>query len=443
VIFPTVGEVATPVVVMIQHKATLGEALREMREHDIRDIVIAGERSGEYGLFTINDLIRHGTSLQGLDHCLDSCPYQRLHTVEEVRNVLEVFAQLEDDQQYIGVVNAEQELVGLLSHTDIISSIDPQLMIEKQRVGDIFDKVLIKTAETTTPIGNVLLEMSTIDDAVIIVEKGLPVGILTTKDAVRLLDEGVNQEAPASAHMTAPIETFNKKMTVKAALDLLKNRKYKRLVVTDDNNRLVGVITQKELVAMAYNRWAELLRSHAAELHEIVDLLEKRTERLEYLASTDPLTRAYNRNKFEQVLEAEIGRFYRYKSSPFAVMMLDIDHFKQINDRYGHLSGDEALKGISQAIREHVRDTDLFARWGGEEFILLLPHTDGQEALLFAERLREMVQALQIAPLPSLTVSIGVAEYRENDSMETLLERADQALYRAKEEGRNRVRVAS
>jgi len=428
---------------MIQHKATLGEALRKMRAHDIRDIVIVEERSGEYGLFTINDLIRHGTSLQSLEHSLDSCDYQRLHTVEDVRNLIEVFSQLEDGHKYLGVTNAEQELVGLLSHTDIITSIDPQLMIEKQRLGDIFDKVLIKTAETTTPIGTVLLEMSAIDDAVIIVDRGLPVGIITTKDAVRLLDERVDPEAPASIYMTKPIETFNKKVTIKAALDLLKERKYKRLVVTDDHNRLVGVITQKELVAMAYSRWAELLRTHADELHELVGLLEKRTEKLEYLASTDPLTGAYNRNKFEQGLEAEIGRFYRYKSAPFSVMMLDIDHFKQINDSHGHLSGDMALKAISQAIKEHVRDSDLFARWGGEEFILMLPFTEGDQAAVFAERLREMVRELKIEQLPALTVSIGVAEYRENDSMETLLERADQALYRAKEEGRNRVRIAS
>ena len=442
-IFPSVGEVANPVVVMLGEHATLGEALHEMRTHDIRDIVIATQQPGEYGLFTINDLIHFGASANGLNTVLSNSAYHRLQTVDEQRNILEVFSQIEAADEYLGVINQEKELIGLLSYTDIISSIDPQLMIEKQSIGDIFDKVLSKTAIPSTPVGQVLFDMATTDDAVIIVDKGLPIGIITTKDAVRLLAEGISPDTAAAKCMTTPLDTYHKSMTIKAALELLQAKHYKRLVVTDSHQRLVGIISQKELVAMAYNRWAELLRSHAAELHEIVGLLEKRTERLEYLASTDPLTRAYNRSKFEQALEAEIGRFYRYKSSPFSVMMLDIDHFKLINDRFGHLSGDEALKAISDAIRAHVRDTDLFARWGGEEFILLLPHTDGTQALVFAERLRHIVEELKIASLPPLTVSIGVAEYRENDAMDALLERADQGLYQAKDAGRNRVHLVA
>lgn len=170
-------------------------------------------------------------------------------------------------------------------------------------------------------------------------------------------------------------------------------------------------------------------------------------ERLETLATTDPLTQLLNRRALLERLGAELDRAARYASYA-SLLLVDIDHFKDINDTHGHLAGDEVLRDLAQLLLGAARAVDVVARYGGEEFVILLPETPTDGALAFAERLRERVGSHEFAgrslarPL-RLTVSIGVATYPAPDvgSVEELFARADEALYRAKEEGRNRVRA--
>jgi diguanylate cyclase (GGDEF)-like protein len=158
----------------------------------------------------------------------------------------------------------------------------------------------------------------------------------------------------------------------------------------------------------------------------------------------DALTGLLNRRAFEEALEAEIHRARRL-GEPFSVLMLDADHFKEVNDREGHAAGDRALQHLGTLLAAHMRDIDRVGRYGGEEFVVLLPGTARHDALVTAERLREKVQGLpprwQERALP-LTVSIGVSEWRgDEDDVPSLLARADAALYQAKEAGRNCVAV--
>lgn len=180
----------------------------------------------------------------------------------------------------------------------------------------------------------------------------------------------------------------------------------------------------------------------------IRDVTERRTleDELMRLACTDPLTGALNRRAFIGRAEEERDRSIRY-GYPLAVAVVDADHFKAINDDYGHGIGDEALKHIVQVISTELRATDALGRWGGEEFILLLPHTDADAAARTAERLRRKVVGAPLVgvcdrgPVP-LAVSIGVAELDpDEDTVGTLIQRADQALYSAKSGGRNQVVV--
>lgn len=176
------------------------------------------------------------------------------------------------------------------------------------------------------------------------------------------------------------------------------------------------------------------------------ELSEREKEVFENLASTDPLTGAINRRKFDELALRELRRVVRYHH-PLTCLMLDIDHFKQINDRYGHAAGDEVLKQFYKTMVEVVRSVDIVARIGGEEFVVLLPETAHEPAVQLAERIRLAVEALQLklesGEVITLTVSIGVSSWREPMSgVATLLERADGALYRAKGEGRNRVMSA-
>jgi diguanylate cyclase (GGDEF)-like protein len=176
------------------------------------------------------------------------------------------------------------------------------------------------------------------------------------------------------------------------------------------------------------------------------ELLEKNAQ-LEALSITDPLTGLANRRRLMTRLEEETSRARRYKT-PLSVVMIDIDHFKQVNDTHGHAMGDEVLRNIGAMLKSSVRTTDLAARYGGEEFTLVLPHTDIPAAIQVADNLRirfsELEHQLDGITLKK-TASMGVAArdgQGEVPHAEDLLKYADEALYRAKQSGRNKVEVA-
>ena len=163
-------------------------------------------------------------------------------------------------------------------------------------------------------------------------------------------------------------------------------------------------------------------------------LLNSQIIQLKQDAATDPLTGAFNRRSLQLLLEQ-----LKQKNIPFSALAVDIDHFKKVNDNFGHPAGDQALIILTQLMRQVSRDNDLVARSGGEEFILILPNTSSETALTVAERLRITVAETQIDPIGSIQVSIGIATSLENNfSTDLVLTQADQALYQAKESGRNR-----
>jgi diguanylate cyclase (GGDEF)-like protein len=169
----------------------------------------------------------------------------------------------------------------------------------------------------------------------------------------------------------------------------------------------------------------------------------KQAERqLEDLARTDALTGVTNRRYFYELAEAEFARARRY-ARPLTIMMLDIDHFKRINDTFGHAIGDEAIKFIAAECRKHLRATDIFARYGGEEFICLLSEESPEDACRTAERLRQAIEAAGLntgQQTIKITVSIGVSSAHAGETaLNELINQADQALYTSKSEGRNRV----
>lgn len=159
-------------------------------------------------------------------------------------------------------------------------------------------------------------------------------------------------------------------------------------------------------------------------------------------SQTDPLTHAANRRRLLEVLQQGFASFRRYHH-PMAVIMFDIDHFKQFNDCFGHLAGDEVLRCLAEICRKTIRENDLLARFGGEEFIVVLPSTTAERAVQTAERIRTTLATevqLSLKEEMGVTVSLGVSELLEADSShEDVLQRVDEAMYSAKEKGRNRV----
>lgn len=200
-----------------------------------------------------------------------------------------------------------------------------------------------------------------------------------------------------------------------------------------------------ERLVKVFNRMTRELKHHQELLEDTVNQHavenNERTlaiEKLEKLAGTDPLTSLYNRRKFKEMLQYETEKNQRYQKS-LSLILCDIDHFKRINDNFGHDVGDIALKAFAKKITDNIRDVDVFARWGGEEFIILMPSTSTNSANTVAEKLRKTIEMTSIEQIDHLTASFGVTGFKTSDTIDSFIKRADDALYKAKEGGRNRV----
>ncbi len=163
---------------------------------------------------------------------------------------------------------------------------------------------------------------------------------------------------------------------------------------------------------------------------------------LEQLANTDPLTKAGNRLLFNTVMKSEMARAERYNYQ-FSLIMFDIDHFKKVNDTFGHDTGDKVLVSLTKLVSGRIRETDALFRIGGEEFIVILAGTNIDNAKNLAHHLLSTVNQFNIDHMKGVTISIGVASFEENDTIECLVKKADSAMYESKEDGRNRVTVFS
>jgi diguanylate cyclase (GGDEF)-like protein len=190
---------------------------------------------------------------------------------------------------------------------------------------------------------------------------------------------------------------------------------------------------------------AAQLSNLRAKLQAQKEELSQAVQRIQILATRDDLTGLYNRRHMMDVLTQHQKRLSRSGHHRFCLAILDIDHFKRINDTYGHGVGDEVLRGFAQAAESVLRETDVLARWGGEEFLVLLNDTQAAQANIGLERLRELLDKTLLVPnLPELkpTFSSGLTAYELSEPLHTCIERADQALYRAKGGGRNRTETA-
>lgn len=176
----------------------------------------------------------------------------------------------------------------------------------------------------------------------------------------------------------------------------------------------------------------------------LMDITERKKaeEQLRILSTTDGLTGITNRKEFTRILEKEIERSKRYDTA-LSVIMYDLDHFKNINDNFGHHTGDDVLCEVTTIVNENIRSVDLAGRWGGEEFVVMLPQTDLYSASNTAEKLRRAIENHSFDTVGTVTASFGVAELESGDDADSLLKKADDALYKAKRSGRNRVEISN
>ncbi|MHA6531739.1 histidine kinase N-terminal 7TM domain-containing diguanylate cyclase [Paenibacillus sp. BAC0078] len=223
---------------------------------------------------------------------------------------------------------------------------------------------------------------------------------------------------------------------IQAAPILVSGERVGRIITFQDTSELQRLIEETHNQNM-------ILQERNQALIEVQKKLFQTNRQLKQMAITDSLTGCYNRHYLTQQLEAEVVK-NRKLQNPFALILLDIDYFKQVNDTYGHLAGDEVICSTVEIIKRSLRRTDIFARYGGEEFIIYLPHVGESQAHLIAEQIKTSVEANQVIiannfqPI-SVTISMGLLTINDFSVESDLLEAVDKALYQAKHEGRNRI----
>lgn len=249
------------------------------------------------------------------------------------------------------------------------------------------------------------------------------------------------------------IEEFNKLYTCVSKLFIKNNGSFTfsntikdgywtdYLFLHPEINRIVSIKNQNdEIVDFELSiKKIENASEYIIVFNDITKFIAEKNE-YKYFAYHDHLTKIYNRQKFDELFLKEVENKKRYKDH-FSLLLIDIDHFKIVNDTYGHHIGDLTLIALTNLIQKDLRVNDIFARWGGEEFIILLPRTNADAAYIKAQEIRTMVESNIDNELPSITVSIGVTEMNDSDTTKTCLKRVDKALYLAKEKRNDVVKV--
>lgn len=439
-IFPVVGSIATTSVVSIDVNNSISSAIKKMFEHEHRNIIVI---DGDiFRILRVSDILNIKAKKIDLSSSLKNLGLLATPIINRDKNVLHTLEYLSCEVEYICVVNDDGSLHGLISHTDIISSIDPDTLMDNFCLLDF-----LKLSRRTKWIGkdvktaDLLCEMAQNSfESVIVMEDFIPIGIFTTKDVVKIIEKNEDLDLPISRYMSTPVETINKNCSVKEALDFLKQKHYKRVVVVDDDGKMSGVISQKELIATTYSRWSVLTKEYQKELSEINSALVKKNIKYKEIASRDSLTKLYNRHKFTKLYQSSYETMIE-RENEMSLIMIDIDNFKKINDTYGHNVGDSVIVQISQTLVENLRNIDIICRWGGEEFVILLPTADIDNAALLAEKLRSYIEDLKVERVGKITASFGISSVVEGDDLKSVVNRADEALYLAKQSGRNCVKL--
>lgn len=288
---------------------------------------------------------------------------------------------------------------------------------------------------------------------IVIKQNQSPIGILTERDLVRVLSGKKHEQdldLPISDFMSSPVLTLNQNETLFDALVVNRAEKVRHLPVVNDEDALVGLITQSDLA----NAHFHVIEKQSDLIEQAIKsktmALQHLNDELQTLSMEDHLMEIGNRRAMEVDLSHTHSSSIRYNQI-YSVLLLDVDYFKRYNDLYGHQMGDDALRQVAGTIKNKIRATDRLYRYGGEELLLLLPHTSADQSAITASKLVVSIEANSTphedSPLGCLTISGGCASAQINhqekhSNWENVVEQADQALYQAKSEGRNRAVVS-
>lgn len=286
----------------------------------------------------------------------------------------------------------------------------------------------------------------------IVAQNNTPIGIITERDLVTVLaskNQPMELSRPVSNFMTSPILLLKQNESLFDALVMSRAERVRHLPVIDDNEQLVGLVTQSDLANAHFHVMEMQSEIIEKAIRDETEVLQKFNDELQAMTLEDHLMQIGNRRAMEVDLAHTHATAVRYNQS-YSALLVDVDHFKLYNDHYGHQAGDDALKAIAKLLKANIRAADRLYRYGGEELLLILPHTDAAQAQYPAKNLVSEIARESIphekSPFQILTISCGGAcSQADNKTLaqwEEVVELADQSLYQAKEAGRNQAVIA-
>jgi len=404
----------------------LSEAVRRMHEAR-RDALIVRDPDGVPGILTERDVVQYiaGRRPDGPAWEAASRP---LMTVEETDSLFHARnLMLERGFRHVGVRGERQRLVGLIGFSDILATIESGYIEELELALAERDSALRASEERYRALVEASPDAIAVhgDRRILFIN---PAGaeLLGADDTASLIGRSFED-------FLAPAEDA----AVEERMGVLERENgslpHEECVATLDGRR---IDVEVSALAISYNdrpAWQIVMRD--------ISRRKELEAELRRLATTDQLTGIHNRPHFESHLDQAVREAARY-GMELCVIMFDLDHFKQINDARGHDVGDQVLRQVVADVRDSLRETDVFARWGGEEFMVLAPGIAEQGALHLAEKLGAAVRTVEVTGVGPITASFGVAVYRPEENREQLLKRLDDALYAAKGAGRDRACLA-
>jgi diguanylate cyclase (GGDEF)-like protein len=310
----------------------------------------------------------------------------------------------------------------------------------------------VLTGEADTPIREVVRRLANENQSAFVVcEDATPVGVITERDTAlllaRVLDGHDVGSTTAADVMASPVHSLPESAPMFEVVRIMKERGFRRVPIVDDKNRLSGIVNLEDLQNATNAALASRKRDLEAAVSARTAELQVANARLQELTREDSLTGLLNRRAMGERV-AERHALARRHGSGYSVILLDIDHFKLYNDSRGHLAGDEVIRSVATCLKEATRGSDSVFRYGGEEFLVLLPECDADGAACIADRIRSIVAAKGIDHPASptarhVTVSMGFTEVTTEEtatrlSWQEVVDQADRALYRAKQSGRDR-----
>ncbi|QOY51314.1 sensor domain-containing diguanylate cyclase [Candidatus Sulfurimonas baltica] len=387
--------------------------------------------NSQVGIFTstiggkiiyVNDAMVH---IMDYESAEDMCSYNSSRIYKYSNERIEFLKELtakgkvEEIEIHVLTKNNDEKIVLLSAHIEgeIISGIVMDITESKKSMQEI------------TKLSKAIEE---IDDIIMISDR---TGVLTFVNDAYVVHTGFTREE--SIGKTASIlksGKHDKTFYTDMWKQILSDKVFRGVFV---NRKKDGELYYEEKTISAIKNEEDEIISFVSTGKDITQRIEMQQD-LEKLASTDQLTGIYNRHKFEELFKLELERVARYKN-PLSIILFDIDFFKKINDTHGHDVGDTVLKSIVSVVIENIRNIDIFVRWGGEEFLILCPETDSENAVILAQKLRIKIESTTFGVAGNVTSSFGVTSYREDDTENSFIKRADDCLYKAKHEGRNRV----